>query len=143
MPDNLTIKLNFEKELQSVQYKKREERDATVLFICESNGYRADPVMIEKIKQAAMQREILKEQTIEEAEQQADQASEQFRNLQGQMNGFMSAVASNLERTSDDLSTKLDQAVEQHCSRLEKVADKLCAKLDHLVEAVHHNSDQK
>ena len=99
--------------------------------------------MIEKIKQAARQREILKEQTIEEAEQQADQASEEFRNLQGQMNRFMSAVASNLERTSDYLSTKLDQAIEQHCSRLEKVADKLCAKLDHLVEAVHHNSDQK
>ena len=113
--------------------------------------------MIEKIKQAARQREILKEQTIEEAEQQADQASEEFRNLQGQMNGFMSAVASNLERISDYLSTKLDQAIEQHCSRstkldqaieqhcsrLEKVADKLCAKLDHLVEAVNHNSDQK
>ena len=99
--------------------------------------------MIEKIKQAARQREILKEQTIEEAEQQADQALEEFRNLQGQMNGFMSAVASNLERISDNLSTKLDQAVEQHCSTLEKVFDKLCSKLDLLIEAVHHHSDQK
>ena len=33
VPDNLTIKLNFEKELQSVQYKKREERDSTVVHL--------------------------------------------------------------------------------------------------------------
>ena len=43
VPDNLTIKLNFEKELQSVQYK-REKNEIQQLFICESNGYRADPV---------------------------------------------------------------------------------------------------
>ena len=99
--------------------------------------------MIEKIKQAAKHREILKEQTIKEAEQQADQASEEFRNLQGQMNGFMSAVASNLERTSDYLSTKLGHFFKSGTVLFNRLVDKLCAKLDHLVEAVHHNSDQK
>lgn len=132
VPDNLVIKEGFEKELQDVQWKPKAVRGTAVDAICEKYGYHADQLVIQKHKEAEREREMLKEQSIDEAEEQVDQAMKEFRQLQDRMDKFFSQVVTKLDSMSEKLDKldKLDQVSEQ----LGKASDQICSTLDQMTE---------